>query len=83
MTINLSFYTTEGCHLCEEAIVVLQKLLTEQPEEYQIELIDIVQSDDLVARYGSRIPVIAKQGDRAGLGWPFDYPLLLSYVGAS
>ena len=81
MTIELSFYTTEGCHLCEDAVVLLRQLLAKYPDQYQIELIDIIESDELVQRYGSRIPVIAKQGDVNGLGWPFDYPVLLNYVG--
>jgi len=81
MTIELNFYTTDGCHLCEEATALLQQLLTQGPEQYQIEVIDIIESDELVQRYGSRIPLIAKQGDVNDLGWPFDYPALLNYVG--
>jgi len=83
MTTELIFYTTDGCHLCEEATVLLKQLLAKYPEQYQIELVDIVESDRLVELYGVRIPVIAKQGDIEGLGWPFDGAQLLTYVSST
>jgi len=83
MTTELNFYTTDGCHLCEEATGLLQQLLAQYPEQYQIELIDIVESDRLVELYGVRIPVIAKQDDTDGLGWPFDGAQLLTYVSST
>jgi len=73
MTVNLSFYTTDGCHLCEEAKVFLQQLLAQQPERFQVEVIDIVESNNLVEQYGTRIPVVVREGVQQDLGWPFDY----------
>jgi len=73
MTINLRFYTTEGCHLCDEAKTLLQQLLAQQPERFQVEVIDIVESDVLVEQYGTRIPVVIREGIQHDLGWPFDY----------
>jgi thiol-disulfide isomerase/thioredoxin len=73
MIINLSFYTTGGCHLCEEAKALLQQLLAKQPDKFQVEVVDIVASDELVERYGTRIPVVTKEGTQKDLGWPFDY----------
>jgi len=78
--IELTFYTTDGCHLCEEAKLLLQRLLSDQPECYQVEIIDIIQSDDLVERYGVKIPVVKKGVNPEGLDWPFDYGALLEYV---
>jgi len=83
MTINLSFYTTDGCHLCEEAKVLLQQLLAQQPERFQVEVIDIVESNDLVEQYGTRIPVVVREGDLHDLGWPFDYPELQRFAVSS
>lgn len=80
MTIELTFYSTDGCHLCEEAEQLLQQLLAEQPGQYQIELIDIAGSDQLIEQYGVRIPVLLKNGLEKDLGWPFDYQGLLDYV---
>ncbi|OUR84355.1 hypothetical protein A9Q82_00110 [Cycloclasticus sp. 46_120_T64] len=70
---ELSFYTTEGCHLCDDAKALLQQLLAQQPEQFQVEVIDIVESDVLVERYGTRIPVVIREGVQQDLAWPFDY----------
>jgi len=83
MIVNLSFYTTDGCHLCEEAKVLLQQLLAQQPERFQIEVVDIIESNDLVEQYGTRIPVVVREGDQQDLGWPFDYFELQRFAVAS
>ncbi|HIF18538.1 MAG TPA: glutaredoxin family protein [Cycloclasticus sp.] len=80
MTIELTFYTTDGCHLCEEAKSLLQQLLAKHPECYQIEVIDIADSDGLIEQYGTRIPVVKTSAGNDDLGWPFDYASLLAYV---
>jgi glutaredoxin len=81
MTTKLSFYTTDGCHLCEQAKALLQQLLAHHPGRYQIEVIDIVISEALIEQYGHQIPVLAnhKHG-QAPLNWPFDYTDLLTYL---
>ena len=81
MTTKLSFYTTDGCHLCEQAKTLLQQLLAHHPGRYQIEVIDIVISEALIEQYGHQIPVLTshKQG-QAPLNWPFDYLDLLAYL---
>lgn len=73
----LRLYTTLGCHLCEEAEVILLPLL--QQQGYRLEKVEISESEELVELYGIRIPVIALSeglaSEREGpteLGWPFD-----------
>jgi hypothetical protein len=58
-------YTTAGCHLCAEAEKMLAALLPVDA----VERIDVAESDDLIARYGERIPVLEQDGRE--LGWPF------------
>jgi len=82
MIINLSFYTTDGCHLCEEAKDLLQQLLAQQPERFQVEVVDIIESNDLVEQYGTRIPVVVREGAQQDLGWPFDYLELQHFAAA-
>lgn len=81
MTTKLSFYTTDGCHLCEQAKTLLQQLLAHHPGRYQIEVSDIVTSEALIEQYGHQIPVLNghKQG-QAPLNWPFDYTDLITYL---
>jgi glutaredoxin len=81
MITELTFYTTDGCHLCEEAKQLLQQLLSDYPEQYQIEIIDIVEAESLIQQYGTRIPVVKRNSSVSDLGWPFDYEGLLEFVG--
>lgn len=52
-------YEREGCHLCEEARALLDAMLG--PDRYA--RIDIETDDDLILRYGFRIPVVALDGE--------------------
>jgi len=79
--IELTFYTTDGCHLCEEAQALLQQLLAQFPDRFNIELVDIVESEQLVEAYGVRIPVVLEHNAREDLGWPFTYNSLIEYLG--
>lgn len=36
------------------------------------EHIDIAENDDLLERYGTRIPVVSRQDNGTELAWPFD-----------
>jgi glutaredoxin len=80
MIINLTFYTTDGCHLCEEAKVLLLRLTEQRPDRFQLKVIDIVESESLINKYGVRIPVVTKDQTDEDLGWPFSYDDLLNYV---
>jgi len=55
---RLILYERHGCHLCEHARVLLDDMLGS--DRYQ--RIDIESDDDLVLRYGFRIPVITLDG---------------------
>jgi hypothetical protein len=72
-------YGTLGCHLCEIAEALLQEVLA-QRGDWQIECIDIADSEVLLERYGERIPVLRRQCDGAELGWPFDQAALLDFL---
>jgi hypothetical protein len=66
-------YTSSGCHLCEKAEELLQLLLGDSFGE--LTLVEVSDSDDLVASYGLRIPVLAGKaadGEWLELAWPFD-----------
>lgn len=77
---NILLYTTVGCHLCEEAelllLPVLEYLETEaadgQCASLVLHRVEITDDETLVAKYGVRIPVIRIEGSDQELGWPFD-----------
>jgi glutaredoxin len=63
-------YSTPGCHLCEMAKEIISPML----DNYSLHLeeIDIADSDELIERYGVRIPVLKSPRHIEELGWPFD-----------
>ncbi|MBA2263412.1 MAG: glutaredoxin family protein [Chloroflexi bacterium] len=52
-------YVREGCHLCEEASVLLDDMLGTDGWDG----VDINTDDDLLVRYAHRIPVLALEGE--------------------
>ncbi len=74
---ELVLYTTAGCHLCEQAQGLLAEL--EPGMAVDLRLQDIAESEELVDRYGVRIPVL-RRADGAELGWPFDLDQLRRFV---
>ncbi len=77
---ELQFFTTSHCQLCELAETLL--IHTPLPEPIPVDAIDIAQSEALVARYGTRIPVLRRSDTGAELDWPFDQAQLLAFLGA-
>lgn len=65
---QLTLFTTEGCHLCEEAHELLLNVADDHP--LQVKLQEIGDDEQLVARYGIRIPVV-QFPDYQELDWPF------------
>ena len=53
---RLVLYGRPGCHLCDDARVVLERV------GHPFEEVDIEADDELLARYLVRIPVIALDG---------------------
>jgi hypothetical protein len=52
----VQLYSRPGCHLCEQAQADLVRLARRYP--HSLEVLDITASDDLLERYGQRIPVV-------------------------
>ena len=77
--ISATLYTTLGCHLCDEAKLLLVDLM-ENGLELSLTEIDIADSDDLIEQYGIRIPVIRTAGSEDDLGWPFNSQQLQTYL---
>jgi len=76
MSPRLVLYERAGCHLCDEARVLLDRIAG--PGTYA--RVDIDADDDLVLRYGFRVPVLALDGvDR--LEAPITAPDLRALLG--
>jgi glutaredoxin len=58
MQARVTLFERTDCHLCEEARILLDEIIG--PDRY--DRVDIDLSDDLVMRYGFRVPVLAIDG---------------------
>jgi len=74
----LELMTTEGCHLCDLAVPLLVQGV--DPEIFEVDLVDIAFDDELVERYGSRIPVLRHPESGEELNWPFDAQTLGKFL---
>ena len=73
----VQLFTTLGCHLCEEAHEQLRSL-TGSGMDLSIELVEIVDSEELMDRYGITIPVI--RANDSEIGWPFSPDELQAFL---
>ena len=71
----LILYSTVGCHLCEQAQLLCAQTLGQPVQE-----VDIADDEDLLDRYGVRIPVLQRQDNGAELGWPFDADAIIHFL---
>jgi glutaredoxin len=57
---TVTFYGRPGCHLCDDAMVVVERVRARQP--FRLEVVDIESDDALLRAYLERIPVVAIDG---------------------
>ena len=86
---ELVLYSTDHCTLCDQAL----ELLFSMPElaGQSVRVVDVAMDDDLLSRYGERLPVLELHGFDAAvrndsstrvLAWPFDAQGVLSALKA-
>jgi len=73
-------YTTLGCHLCEDALVLLREYELASAIALELDQIEISDSDVLMQKYGIRIPVVQIAANEAELGWPFNLLELAKFL---
>jgi hypothetical protein len=57
----VTLYGRPGCHLCDDARAVLERVQADVP--FRLQEIDIEADDALLTRYLERIPVVALDGE--------------------
>ncbi|MDQ3994343.1 MAG: glutaredoxin family protein [Actinomycetota bacterium] len=60
---RVTLYSSPGCHLCESARRVIERVQAEVP--FELEEIDISDDPELERRYRERIPVVVVAGEEA------------------
>lgn len=67
---ELILYGTDFCQLCDEALALIEEAL--EGQLYEMDVVDISKSDELMARYAYSIPVLKRLGAvPMELNWPF------------
>ena len=67
---RFKFFTTQGCHLCEQANNLVDELHNRY--NFEMEIVDISTEENLVKKYGLIIPVLLNIENNELLCWPFD-----------
>lgn len=94
-----SLYSTSACHLCEQAETMLLALFQtpgllppliasddDSGKGVAVDIVDISDDEELVSRYGERIPVLAyedRNGQTQELGWPFEPEQVVRFIRAA
>ena len=72
----LILYTREGCHLCDQVILMLREAGLDWRE------VDIEDAPALADTYGLRVPVVALEGTTRELDFPFGQEKLVAFAGS-
>ena len=60
MTARITLYAKPGCHLCEEARAVIDRVCTDLGTTYDV--VDITATPELMNSFGDQIPVTFVDG---------------------
>jgi glutaredoxin len=58
---RVTLYGKPGCHLCDDARAVVERVRTEHP--FELREIDVSLDPQLFREYGERIPVLELDGE--------------------
>jgi glutaredoxin len=58
--LHVILFTRQGCHLCEQAWLLLQR--EQWRYHYKLEVVDIDSQQELAARFGGQVPVVTVNG---------------------
>jgi glutaredoxin len=58
---TVTLYGRPGCHLCDDALAVLERIRADQP--FALETVNIEDDDALLRAYLERIPVVTIDGE--------------------
>ncbi len=74
MMLKVVLLGTSGCHLCEEAELIITQC------ELTVELVDIAEQEQWQEKYAVRIPVLYHPETQKELGWPFTQEQLQQFM---
>jgi hypothetical protein len=77
--LQLELLGTVGCHLCDLAEAIVQKIAPALGASFT--KIDIASNEQLIEEFGMKIPVLRSTADKdQTLSWPFDQQQLIHWI---
>lgn len=76
---ELQFFGTLGCHLCEQAEGIVESCAAQLPGLWVCR-IDIAEQVQWQPEYAVRIPVLRHPASGKELGWPFDDANVMAFM---
>jgi hypothetical protein len=73
---RLMLFGTSGCHLCEQAEIIIKECVPDS-----VETVDIAEQEQWQEQYAVRIPVLYHPETEQELGWPFDQVEVEDFMG--
>lgn len=72
---KIIFYTTFGCHLCEqvEAMILVLNQQKKLSENFEVVAFDIIDDEKKLEEYRTTIPVLENTTTQEKLFWPFSF----------
>jgi Glutaredoxin-like domain (DUF836) len=79
---KITVLTTLGCHLCDDALAMLHFYQEQTASVFEIEQLEITDSEKLIQSYGTRIPVLLHSQTKQEINWPFSMEQLAIFLQA-
>ncbi|BCE01856.1 glutaredoxin family protein [Marinicellulosiphila megalodicopiae] len=76
MALIYNLYSTDGCHLCEQALA----LIAQVNPNIKINVLDIMDDPVWLESFQIRIPVLEIPNTSIQLDWPFDAEQLSQFL---
>jgi short subunit dehydrogenase-like uncharacterized protein len=73
---GLILFGTSGCHLCEQAEVIVNACMPDG-----VDYVDIAEQEQWQEQYAVRIPVLYDSESGRELGWPFGQAEVEGFIG--
>lgn len=79
---RLILYSTSHCHLCEQALVMLNAAIASPSTvtNFTYEVIDIIDNDQHMESHALLIPVIYNPVTHETLNWPFSKEMIMDLL---
>lgn len=79
---KIIFFTTFGCHLCEQVEEMLAYILQQKTDQIHFSILqfDIIDDEKILEKYRTSIPILKKENTNDEIFWPFSFEELCEWL---